>query len=313
MSVADGTTETKDARKDDPERRPGVLGGAPALADEGDVAFGGMAGIAVLSAILVSMLALAGFFGYNPPETTAAPAPTTEAPVEETTTTTEAPAEEEAAAPVVVAADAVVDATNDGIVLSGTVPSEEVAESIRASAAEHYTADQIDDQLVIEDGADPFTLTVNGALDSDATVSGLGDSLGAVGSGDFENNLSLSDRAGAVAALNDLVQLEPILFESGTAVIIADSQATLDEAAEILKEFPDAAVEVGGHTDSRGDDASNQTLSQQRADAVVAALQERGVANDLTSEGYGETQLKENPDDTPEQQQLNRRIEFTLL
>lgn len=312
MSVADGTTETNDARKDDPERRPGVLGGAPALADEGDVAFGGMAGIAVLSAILVSMLALAGFFGYNPPETTAAPAPTTEAPVEETTTTTEAPAEEEEAAPVVVPADAVVDASDDSIVLTGTVPSEDVAESIRAAAAEHYSADQIDDQLVIEDGADPFSLTVNGSLDSDSTVSGLGDSLGAVG-GTFENNLKLSDRAGAVAALNDLVQLEPVLFESGTDVILAESQATLDEAAEILKEFPDAAVEVGGHTDSRGDDASNQDLSQRRADAVVAALQERGVTNELESVGYGETQLKENPDDTPEQQQINRRIEFTLL
>lgn len=314
-SVADGTAETKDARKDDPERRSGILGGAPAVADEGDVAFGGMAGIAVLAAILVSMLALAGFFGYNPPETSAAPAPTTEAPVEESTTTTEAPAEEEeAAAPAVVPADAVVDATNDSIVLTGTVPSEAEADTIRAAAAEHYTADQIDDQLVVEEGADPYTLTINGTLDNSGVVDGLGESLGAAGLGSgFVNNLELSERAGVVNALNDLVQLEPILFESGTAVIIAESQATLDEAAEILKSFPDAAVEVGGHTDSRGDDASNQSLSQLRADAVVAALQERDVTNELTSVGYGETQLKENPDDTPEQQQINRRIEFTLL
>ncbi len=311
-SVADGTAETKDARKDDPERRPGILGGAPAVADDGDVAFGGMAGIAVLAAILVSMLALAGFFGYNPPETSAAPAPTTEAPAEETTTTEAA--EEEEAAPAVVPADAVVDATNDSIVLAGTVPSEEAAESIRAAAAEHYTADQIDDQLVVEEGADPYTLTVNGTLDSGDVVDGLGESLGAAGLGTgFVNNLELSEQAGVVSALNELVQLEPILFESGTDVIIAESQATLDEAAEILKSFPEAAVEVGGHTDSRGDDASNQSLSQLRADAVVAALQARDVTNDLTSVGYGETQLKENPDDTPEQQQINRRIEFTLL
>ena len=317
--MADGTAETKDARKDDPERRPGILGGAPAVADEGDVAFGGMAGIAVLSAILVSMLALAGFFGYNPPETAAAPAPTTEAPAEETTTTTEAPAEEEEeeeeeeAAPVVVPADAVVDATNDSIVLAGTVPSEEAAESIRAAAAEHYSPDQIDDQLVVEEGADPYTLTVNGTLDNSDLLAGLGGSLGGAASGDFVDNLELSERGGVVSALNELVQLEPILFESGTDVIIAESQETLDEAAEILKSFPDAAVEVGGHTDSRGDDASNQALSQRRADAVVAALQARDVTNELTAVGYGETQLKENPDDTAEQQQINRRIEFTLL
>ncbi len=49
----------------EPRRRPGMLGGAPALAEEGDVAFGGMAGMGVIAAIIVSMLALAGAFSYQ--------------------------------------------------------------------------------------------------------------------------------------------------------------------------------------------------------------------------------------------------------
>ena len=123
-----------------------------------------------------------------------------------------------------------------------------------------------------------------------------------------ETTLNLADQT--TAALNELFVLSPVLFESGTSTIVAESLPTLDAAAAILIANPTADIEVGGHTDSRGDDGSNQALSQARADAVVVALRERGVTNRLTSVGYGETQLLEDPDLTPEQQQANRRIDF---
>jgi outer membrane protein OmpA-like peptidoglycan-associated protein len=112
------------------------------------------------------------------------------------------------------------------------------------------------------------------------------------------------------AALNGLDQ---ILFQSGTDVILAESLPVLDEAAALMIANPDLTFEVGGHTDSRGDDASNQSLSERRSAAVVAALVERDVANELTPRGFGETRLQEDPDDTAEQQQINRRIEFRIL
>ncbi len=215
--------------------------------------------------------------------------------------------------PVVVPADALVDATAAGIVLSGTVPSEATANEIRAAASTVYAAEQIDDQLVIVDGAEPFSLTVNGVLDNQASIDTLTAAFGAVSSGTVVTALELSAGGEVVSALNDLVALDPIQFETGTATIVPASLPTLDRAVEILLGFPEGAVEVGGHTDSRGNEGGNQTLSQQRAEAVVAALQSRGVVTQLSAVGYGETRLLNNPDDTLEKQQQNRRIEFTVL
>ncbi len=72
--------------------------------------------------------------------------------------------------------------------------------------------------------------------------------------------------------------------------------------------------EVGGHTDSRGDEASNQALSEARAQSVVAYLVNGSVdADSLEAVGYGETQLKVDPEVTDADLLANRRIEFTPL
>lgn len=231
--------------------------------------------------------------------------------------TTEAPATTEAptttAAPAVDPAEATVTATPNSIVLAGTVPSEDTAQQIRDTAAASYSDDQITDELEVLEGADPFTLTVTGDVASQSALDSLSAGFGGIAGADVTNQLEADSGSVAAAALNELFALQPILFESGTDVILSESLPTLDAAVEILKANPDAVIEIGGHTDSRGDDAANLALSDRRAAAVLAALQERGVTNELTAVGYGETQLLENPDDTPEQQQANRRIEFTAL
>ncbi len=56
------STKSRDERKDEPERRGAPVGGSPAVADDGDVAFGGMVGTAIVTAVIISMLALGGFF-----------------------------------------------------------------------------------------------------------------------------------------------------------------------------------------------------------------------------------------------------------
>lgn len=99
-----------------------------------------------------------------------------------------------------------------------------------------------------------------------------------------------------------------ILFQSGAAVITAASEAALDELAQDLAACADAVVHVEGHTDSDGDAALNLALSVARAEAVVAALIERGVAPArLYAVGYGETApIADNG--TAEGKRLNRRI-----
>ncbi len=115
---------------------------------------------------------------------------------------------------------------------------------------------------------------------------------------------------------DDLVKaldLSNVYFDTAKATITRDSLETLTKAAEYIKQVPAGTrIEVSGHTDSDGDDAANMTLSQQRADAVVAKLQELGVpAGILTAKGYGETKpVGDNA--TAEGKALNRRIDYAI-
>ena len=101
-----------------------------------------------------------------------------------------------------------------------------------------------------------------------------------------------------------------INFDVNKASIKPESMGTLNGIAQILKDNPDVKFEVGGHTDSDGDDAANIKLSQARADAVRNQLIAMGVAAArLTTKGYGET--KPISDNTSlEGKANNRRVEF---
>jgi outer membrane protein OmpA-like peptidoglycan-associated protein len=104
-----------------------------------------------------------------------------------------------------------------------------------------------------------------------------------------------------------------INFDYNKATIKPESMGTLNSIVQILKDNPDLKFEVGGHTDSDGDDAYNLKLSQQRADAVKDQLVKMGIAvARLTSKGYGETKPLA-PNTTPEGKANNRRVEFVTL
>ena len=110
------------------------------------------------------------------------------------------------------------------------------------------------------------------------------------------------------AALAELSAHNAILFQSGAAIISASATAELDAFAEALSLCPNAAIDVEGHTDSDGDDQRNLALSVARAEAVVNALIERGIAPErLYAIGYGETQpVADNA--TTDGKRQNRRI-----
>lgn len=79
-------------------------------------------------------------------------------------------------------------------------------------------------------------------------------------------------------ALNGRVALYGILFDFDSAGIKPESDVTLAEIAKLLQEKPDLKILVVGHTDSSGAFEYNRTLSQKRAESVVASLTAKGIA-----------------------------------
>lgn len=105
-----------------------------------------------------------------------------------------------------------------------------------------------------------------------------------------------------------------ILFGFAEAVV---AEAGAARIGEVLADVPEGSpILIGGHTDSIGDDASNQVLSQRRAEAIAAIV--RGARPDLvlTVTGYGESQpIASNTkggEDDPEGRALNRRVELRV-
>jgi outer membrane protein OmpA-like peptidoglycan-associated protein len=101
-------------------------------------------------------------------------------------------------------------------------------------------------------------------------------------------------------------------FPTGNAVLSKDARSRLDRVIEIMAENPSTVLDVEGHTDNQGDAASNQTLSEARALAVVDYLVDGGIAADrLAAFGYGEDRpIADN--NTAEGRAQNRRIAFVV-
>lgn len=112
--------------------------------------------------------------------------------------------------------------------------------------------------------------------------------------------------------LGRLMSSNKILFDVGKSDIISDSYGFLDNISYGIRRCGDTKIEVGGHTDSDGNDASNQKLSELRASSVLSQLLDRGVSgNRLNAVGYGEQlPVADNADDAGKK--LNRRIEFKI-
>ena len=109
------------------------------------------------------------------------------------------------------------------------------------------------------------------------------------------------------------IVLEGVHFQTNKAVLLPESSAILDRVAESLIAHPEVIIEVGGHSDSDGSDASNLKLSTKRANAVRDYLIKKGVpASQMTAKGYGETQpISDNK--TPEGKAMNRRVELKRM
>ncbi|MGG9961919.1 OmpA family protein [Ferruginibacter sp. SUN106] len=103
-----------------------------------------------------------------------------------------------------------------------------------------------------------------------------------------------------------------VYFDFNQATITSNSKLALDKLVKIFNEYPETNILVEGHTDDKGTETYNLTLSQKRADAVGTYLKVNGIApSRLTIKWYGESQPK--VDNTTDANRAeNRRVEFGI-
>jgi OOP family OmpA-OmpF porin len=103
-----------------------------------------------------------------------------------------------------------------------------------------------------------------------------------------------------------------IQFEFNKAVLLPSSYPTLQGLAQIMSEYPDYTLGITGHTDSKGADAYNLRLSDDRAASARTYMLSQAVPADrIVSHGYGETKpIADNATDAG--RAINRRVEFDL-
>jgi outer membrane protein OmpA-like peptidoglycan-associated protein len=110
----------------------------------------------------------------------------------------------------------------------------------------------------------------------------------------------------------------PVYYETGSARLTSASKKVLDERLLTILNDKPVNIEIMSHTDSRGNDSFNQSLSQQRANSVVNYLVSKGISRSrLSAKGYGESRLANRcangVDCSEAQHQQNRRTEFRVL
>lgn len=106
------------------------------------------------------------------------------------------------------------------------------------------------------------------------------------------------------------IALEGIEFDVAKATIRPSSDSSLNKALKMMANHPELEVEIRGHTDNSGKREKNVKLSHDRAESVKKWLIDRGIAaSRMTTKGFGPDSPIA-PNDTPENKQKNRRIEF---
>lgn len=121
--------------------------------------------------------------------------------------------------------------------------------------------------------------------------------------------------------LAKLIDIKPIYFDLGKSTIRKDAALELDKIVDIMKQYPNMAIELGSHTDCRSAAAANLKLSTARAKASAAYIVKKGIDKSrIVGKGYGESKLLNNcacegktVSTCPEEEHTkNRRTEFII-
>jgi OmpA-OmpF porin, OOP family len=113
--------------------------------------------------------------------------------------------------------------------------------------------------------------------------------------------------------IGQVVRLNNVFFDFDKYDLRPESFVELNRVVKLLNENPNIEIEMSAHTDNKGSDDYNFILSDNRAKSVKDYIVSQGIsASRIVSRGYGETK-PEVANDTDENRQINRRVEFTII
>lgn len=157
---------------------------------------------------------------------------------------------------------------------------------------------------ILESGGKP-TETIVGEANSRASLGGSRPSIRPLGA------LKPAEAA-LVGELPPLAKSFTLYFLEGTTNMTPESLPVLEELRAEIARRPGAEVQVTGHTDTVGNDADNDALSQKRAEEILNLLASRGFDRSIMSAvGRGERELKEQTPDNVSSP-VNRRVEVIV-
>lgn len=267
--------------------------------------------------------------------TTVAPVATAAAPITTVATAT-------TAAPVAASAVTTAVFAAGRVVLTGKVATDAQKQAVFDAAVKVVAAENIDNQTVVEAGAGTDDAMIGklvtlisamkpNLISGEAGINGtslyakgvylddagktaydqVASAAGASAELTAQPAATATDASALEEELNDIVGLNPILFDVNQATITPESQTTLDRVAAVANKYTGTAIVVQGHTDSDGAADANQILSEARAKAVHDALVSRNVpARALSFKGFGETEpIIENG---AENKDKSRRVVFAV-
>jgi OOP family OmpA-OmpF porin len=226
------------------------------------------------------------------------------------------------------------------VLASGTVPDEGSKAALLAKLREVYGADKVVDQIAVGQVAMPAnwnnyvqklitpdlkqisrgqlkvdgnTVSLRGEVSNEAQRQRIASDVATSLNPTYTVNNGLRVSAPDQGILDKTLANRIVEFESGKTVLTPSGKVILDEMAAAMLKLKGQKVEIIGHTDNVGLRASNQNLSQARAEAVRNYLSDKGVAAELlTASGQGpDRPLVSN--DTTEGRARNRRIEFRMV
>lgn len=115
------------------------------------------------------------------------------------------------------------------------------------------------------------------------------------------------------AKVGQSIMLRNINFELGKATLKTEVSADLDRLVQFLKDFPEARLEIQGHTDNVGNVAMNNKLSESRANSIVYYLAKHGIdVHKLSAKGFGPSfPIADNA--TAKGRAINRRVEMKVV